>query len=137
MTLRDLPTLNASLNALSALLLLLGYACIRTGRRDAHRALMLAAFTSSAVFLGSYLVYHFQVGSVPFRGQGLLRTFYFTVLISHTILAVLVVPLVLTTLFRAARGRFEAHRRIARVAFPVWVYVSVTGVVVYWMLYRL
>ncbi len=137
MTLRDLPTLNASLNALSALLLLLGYACIRTGRRDAHRAFMLAAFASSTLFLGSYLVYHFQVGSVPFRGQGLLRTVYFTILISHTVLAVAVVPLVLTTLFRAARGRFEAHRRIARVTFPIWAYVSVTGVVVYWMLYRL
>ena len=136
MTLRDLPTLNASLNALSALLLLLGYACIRTGRRDAHRALMLAAFTSSAVFLGSYLVYHFQVGSVPFKGAGAIRVVYFAILISHTTLAAAVVPLALITLIRALRERFDAHRKIARWTFPIWLYVSVTGVVVYAMLYR-
>jgi putative membrane protein len=137
MTLRDLPALNASLNALSALLLLLGYLCIRARRRDAHRAFMLAAFTSSSVFLASYLVYHFQVGSVRFRGQGLLRTVYLTILVSHTALAIVVVPLVITTLVRGLRGRFEAHRGIARYTLPVWAYVSVTGVVVYWMLYRL
>ncbi len=137
MSLHDLPALNASLNALSALFLLLGYACIRAGRREAHRAFMLAAVSSSALFLCSYLVYHSQVGSVRFRGEGLLRTVYFTILITHTILAVVVVPLVLATLFRAARGRFEAHRRLARLTLPVWAYVSVTGVVVYYMLYRL
>ena len=137
MSLRDLPTLNASLNALSAVLLLLGYACIRTRRIAAHRAFMLAAFTSSTLFLVSYLVYHFQVGSVRFRGEGTIRAVYLTILATHTVLAVVVVPLVLTALFRAWRGRFEDHRRIARVTLPIWVYVSVTGVVVYWMLYRL
>jgi uncharacterized membrane protein YozB (DUF420 family) len=137
MTLRDLPALNASLNALSALFLLLGWACIRARRRDAHRAFMLAAFGSSALFLISYLVYHFQVGSVRFRGEGLLRAVYLAILLSHTVLATLVVPLVLATLFRALRGRFEAHRSLARYTLPIWAYVSVTGVVVYWMLYRL
>jgi uncharacterized membrane protein YozB (DUF420 family) len=137
MSLRDLPTLNASLNALSAVLLLLGYACIRTRRIAAHRAFMLAAVTSSTLFLVSYLVYHFQVGSVRFRGEGTIRTLYLAILATHTVLAVVVVPLVLTSLFRAWRGRFEDHRRIARVTLPIWAYVSVTGVVVYWMLYRL
>ncbi|HEY7515628.1 MAG TPA: DUF420 domain-containing protein [Vicinamibacteria bacterium] len=137
MTLRDLPALNASLNALSALFLLLGWACIRARRRDAHRAFMLAAFGSSALFLISYLVYHFQVGSVRFQGEGLLRTVYLAILLSHTVLATLVVPLVLATLFRALRGRFEAHRSLARYTLPIWAYVSVTGVVVYWMLYGL
>lgn len=137
MSLRDLPTLNACLNGLSALFLMLGYASIRAGRREVHRAFMLAAVISSAVFLVSYLVYHSQVGSVRFRGEGLVRTVYFAILISHTVLAVLVVPLVITTLFRAGRGDFAAHRRIARFTLPVWAYVSVTGVVVYFMLYRL
>jgi uncharacterized membrane protein YozB (DUF420 family) len=137
MTLRDLPALNASLNALSAVLLLVGYACIRARRPAAHRAFMLAAFASSTLFLVSYLVYHFQVGSVRFRGEGTLRTVYLGILASHTVLAVVVVPLVLTTLARAWKGRFELHRRIARVTLPIWAYVSVTGVVVYWMLYRL
>jgi uncharacterized membrane protein YozB (DUF420 family) len=98
---------------------------------------MLAAFASSTLFLVSYLVYHFQVGSVRFRGEGTLRTVYLAILASHTVLAVVVVPLVLTTLARAWKGRFEVHRRIARVTLPIWAYVSVTGVVVYWMLYRL
>src|SRR5262245_1521850 len=137
MTLRDLPALNASLNALSAACLLLGYLCIRARKRDAHRAFMLAAVCSSTLFLVSYLVYHFHVGSVRFQGEGLLRTVYLSILLSHTVLAALVVPLVITTLFRALRGRFDAHRRLARYTLPVWAYVSVTGVVVYWMLYRL
>jgi uncharacterized membrane protein YozB (DUF420 family) len=137
MNLRDLPTLNASLNALSAVLLLLGYACIRARRIGAHRAFMLAAVASSTLFLVSYLVYHFQVGSVRFRGEGTIRTIYLAILATHTVLAVVVVPLVLTALFRAWKGRFEDHRRIARVTLPIWAYVSVTGVVVYWMLYRL
>jgi uncharacterized membrane protein YozB (DUF420 family) len=137
MTLRDLPALNASLNALSALCLLLGYACIRARRREAHRAFMLAAFSCSTLFLASYLVYHFQVGSVRFRGEGILRTVYLAILLSHTVLATLVVPLVIATLVRALRGRFEAHRTLARYTLPIWAYVSVTGVVVYWMLYRL
>jgi len=129
--------LNAALNATSALLLAAGYAAIRTGRREAHRRFMLAACTSSTLFLVSYLVYHFQVGSVRFTGQGPIRTVYFVILITHTVLAVAIVPLVLVTLTRALRERFDAHRRIARLTLPLWAYVSVTGVVIYWMLYRL
>jgi uncharacterized membrane protein YozB (DUF420 family) len=136
-TVRDLPALNASLNALSAALLLTGWLLIRAGRRDAHRRVMIAALCSSSLFLASYLVYHAQVGSVRFQGRGLIRTLYFAILITHTILAVAIVPLVAVTTVRALRGRFDRHRRIARVTLPLWAYVSVTGVVVYWMLYRL
>lgn len=137
MTVRDLPTLNAILNATSAVLLAAGYVLIRQGRQAAHRKVMIAALGSSALFLVSYLVYHAQVGSVRFTGQGLIRTVYFTILVSHTVLAAAIVPLVLVTVSRALRGRFEAHRRIARITLPLWGYVSVTGVVIYWMLYRL
>jgi len=137
LTLRDLPALNAGLNAASALLLALGWFLIRAGRREAHKRAMLAALACSTLFLTSYLVYHAQVGSVRFRGQGAVRLVYFTVLISHTVLAVTVVPLALVTLVRALQARFDRHRRIARIALPIWGYVSVTGVVVYWMLYRL
>jgi uncharacterized membrane protein YozB (DUF420 family) len=133
----SLPALNAVLNASSALLLLGGYLAIRSGRREAHRRFMLAALTTSALFLTSYLVYHFQVGSVRFQGTGPVRTLYFAILLTHTVLAVVIVPLVLVTLSRALRARFDAHRRIARVTLPLWAYVSVTGVVIYWMLYRL
>jgi len=98
---------------------------------------MLSAFTASALFLISYLTYHFQVGSVPFKGEGWMRTLYFTVLISHTILAVVIVPLVLVTFYRALKGSFDRHKRIARWTLPLWLYVSVTGVIVYWMLCRL
>jgi uncharacterized membrane protein YozB (DUF420 family) len=132
----DLPALNAGLNTTSAVLLATGYAFIRAGRVQAHRACMVAALASSALFLTSYLVYHFQVGSVRFTGQGLVRTLYFTILVSHTILAIAIVPLVATTVVRALRERFDAHRRIARITLPLWAYVSVTGVVIYWMLYR-
>ena len=137
MTLRDLPALNAALNALSAVFLATGWVLIRAGRREAHRRAMLAAVACSTLFLSSYLVYHAQVGSVRFTGQGTVRLVYFAILISHTILAVAVVPLALVTLVRALQQRFDRHRRIARVALPIWGYVSVTGVVVYWMLYRL
>lgn len=137
MTLRDLPTLNAILNATSAVFLFAGYGLIRNGRREAHRRAMLAALGCSSVFLASYLVYHFQVGSVPFRGQGAIRTVYFTILLTHTVLAVAILPLILMTLSRALQRRFDPHRRIARITFPLWAYVSVTGVVVYWMLYRM
>ena len=137
LTLRDLPALNAGLNATSAALLTLGFFLIRTGRREAHKRAMLAALCCSSVFLVSYLVYHAQVGSVRFRGQGPVRTVYFAILISHTILAVTVVPLALVTLVRALQARFDRHRRIARITLPIWGYVSVTGVIVYWMLYRL
>jgi uncharacterized membrane protein YozB (DUF420 family) len=136
-TVRDLPALNALLNATSAVLLFLGWRLIRRGRREAHRRAMLAAVACSTLFLVSYLVYHAQVGSVRFQGQGAIRTVYFTILISHTILAVAVVPLVLVTLVRALQARFDRHRRLARITFPIWCYVSITGVIVYWMLYRL
>jgi len=136
-TLRDLPALNAALNALSAVFLATGWVMIRAGRRDAHKRAMLAAVACSTLFLSSYLVYHAQVGSVRFTGRGPVRLVYFAILISHTILAVAVVPLALVTLVRALQERFDRHRRIARIALPIWGYVSVTGVVVYWMLYRL
>lgn len=133
----QLPDVNAALNSLSAVFLFAGYRFIRANNREAHRRCMLAAFACSVLFLISYLVYHFQVGSVPFKGQGGVRLVYFTILISHTILATAVVPLALITLARALRGRFDAHRRIARWTLPIWLYVSVTGVIVYWMLYWL
>ena len=137
MTASSLPTLNAALNSLSAVFLLAGFFFIRSRNRGAHRVCMLSAFGCSILFLISYLIYHYQVGSVPFRGQGWIRPVYFAVLLTHTILAVAVVPLALITLNRALKQRFDAHRRIARWTFPIWLYVSVTGVVVYWMLYRL
>jgi uncharacterized membrane protein YozB (DUF420 family) len=132
----DLPALNALLNTTTFVLLAVGYAFARSGRREAHRRVMLAALATSALFLASYLVYHAQVGSVRYAGHGPLRTVYFAVLISHTVLAAAIVPLVLVTLARALRGRFDAHRRVARYTLPIWAYVSTTGVVVYLMLYR-
>ena len=137
MTVRDLPALNAILNATSAGLLAFGYLLILRGRREAHQQVMQAALACSTLFLASYLTYHAQVGSVRFQGQGPIRTLYFAILISHTILAIVIVPMVLLTFVRARRGRFDRHRAIARVTLPLWAYVSVTGVVVYWMLYRL
>jgi uncharacterized membrane protein YozB (DUF420 family) len=134
---RDLPTLNAILNATAALLLIAGYLNIRAGRRDTHRKLMFAAFCTSFLFLISYLVYHAQVGSVPFRHTGWIRPVYFSILISHTLLAAAVPFLAVITLYRALRGRFERHRAIARITLPIWLYVSVTGVAVYLMLYHL
>ena len=133
----QLPTLNAALNSLSAVFLFTGFLFIKSRNRKAHRACMLTAFACSVLFLISYLVYHYQVGSVGFKGQGWLRPVYFTILITHTILAAAVVPLALITLNRALRERFDAHRRIARWTLPIWLYVSVTGVVVYLMLYGL
>ncbi len=132
-----LPTLNAVLNSASALLLMIGYFFIRRRKWKVHRALMLAAFTSSILFLTSYVTYHVDVGSVPFQGQGWVRSVYFTVLFSHVLLAAIIVPLALVTLYRALRGRFDRHRRIARWTLPLWLYVSVSGVVVYLMLYHL
>ena len=134
---RRWPKVNAGLNAAAALLLLAGYALIRAGRRDAHRACMLAALLASAGFLASYLAYHARVGSMPFLGQGGLRAAYFAILLSHTVLAVVILPLAGMTLWRAQKGDFARHRRIARVTLPLWFYVSVTGVVVYWMVYQL
>ena len=136
-SLSQLPSLNAALNALSAVLLVAGYCFIKSKNISAHKRCMLAAFTSSVLFLVSYLVYHYQVGSVPFKGQGGIRVVYFSILLTHTTLATVVVPLALVTLFRAFRERFDAHRRIARWTFPIWLYVSVTGVIVYAMLYRM
>jgi uncharacterized membrane protein YozB (DUF420 family) len=133
----DLPSVNAALNSASALLLTAGYFFIRNQRVAAHRACMLCAFATSTLFLVSYLIYHYQVGSVPFQGQGWIRTIYFSVLISHTVLATAIVPLVLITLTRALKGNFDRHRRIARWTLPLWLYVSITGVVVYLMLYGL
>lgn len=136
MSATDLPGLNALLNTTSAVLLAVGYGLARSGRREAHRRVMLAALATSALFLGSYLVYHAQVGSVRYTGQGPLRALYFAVLVTHTVLAAAILPLVLVTLVRALRGRIEAHRRVARYTLPLWAYVSVSGVVVYLMLYR-
>ena len=134
---RDLPTLNAALNATSAALLIAGFCCIRAKRVVAHAGLMIGACCSSTLFLTSYLIYHAQVGSVRFHGTGWIRPVYFTLLISHTILAIAIVPLAARTVFLAGRRRFEAHRRIARWTLPLWLYVSVTGLVVYWMLYHM
>lgn len=131
-----LPALNASLNAASALLLFAGWMAIRSGRPRLHAGCMVSAFVVSTVFLVSYLAYHAQVGSVRFTGQGWIRPVYFAVLLTHTILAASVPPLAIATIWRAARRRFDAHRRLARVALPIWLYVSVSGVAVYWMLYR-
>ena len=136
MTLSDLPALNASLNATAAVLLLVGYSFIRKGQMRRHRATMISAFVVSTLFLISYLIYHANVGSKPFPGHGPIRAVYFTILLTHVVLAAAVVPLVLITLTRGLRGRFDRHVAIARWTFPIWLYVSVTGVIVYLMLYR-
>jgi uncharacterized membrane protein YozB (DUF420 family) len=136
LTVHDLPALNAALNALSGVLLAVGYALIRAGRIDHHRRCMLAAFTTSALFLASYLVYHAQVGSVAFTRQGLVRPLYFTILLTHVVLAAAVLPLALVTLSRGLKARYPQHRRIARWTLPIWLYVSVTGVLVYVLLYQ-
>jgi uncharacterized membrane protein YozB (DUF420 family) len=133
---RDLPAVNATLNAAAALLLVIGFVLIRNRRWIAHRNVMVAALACSTLFLTSYLIYHSQVGSVHFPGTGAARTIYFTVLISHTLLAAAVPVLAGITVVRAYRRRFDRHRRIARWTLPIWLYVSVTGVVVYWMLYQ-
>jgi putative membrane protein len=127
--------LNASLNGISAVLLAGGYAAIRSGKREVHKRFMISAFIVSCAFLVSYLIYHYRVGHVPFGGQGWIRPVYFTLLISHTTLAVVIVPLILITLRRAWTERFDKHRAIARWTLPLWFYVSVTGVIVYLMLY--
>ena len=137
MTVRDLPALNALLNAASAAALLVGFWLIRRGRWRAHRAAMVTALVLSAAFLASYLVYHAQVGSVRFQGTGWVRTLYLSILATHTVLAAAVPVLALLTLSRALRRRFDRHAALARWTLPIWLYVSVTGVVVYWMLYVL
>jgi putative membrane protein len=136
-SLTDLPAINATLNATSAVLLVAGYLAIRQSRKSLHRACMLGALIVSVTFLASYLFYHYQAGTTRFTGQGWLRPVYFTILGSHTILATVIVPLVIATLYFALRGSFARHRRIARWTLPVWLYVSVTGILVFLMLYRL
>jgi uncharacterized membrane protein YozB (DUF420 family) len=136
LTVHDLPALNATLNALSGILLLAGFLLIRSGRIAQHRRVMIAAFLTSSLFLVSYIVYHAQVGSVRFTRQGLVRPIYFTILITHVTLAAVVLPLAILTLSRGLRARYSAHRRIARWTLPIWLYVSVTGVLVYVLLYQ-
>lgn len=136
-TVATLPTLNALLNATSAGLLLLGYLEIRAKRIGWHTCCMLMACVTSTAFLVSYVTYHVKVGSIHFTGQGWWRPVYFSILTSHTILAILIIPLVARTLYLAIRRRFVEHERIARVTLPLWLYVSVTGVVVYVMLYHM
>lgn len=137
LSIESLPLVNATLNAIATVLLIVGYLCIRRGRIRAHRAAMIAAFTVSTLFLACYLVYHGHVGSRPFLGRGPVRTVYFTILISHIILAAAIPPLAGLTLWRALRGRFDRHVPIARWTLPLWLYVSVTGIVVYLMLYQM
>jgi putative membrane protein len=132
-----LPHLNAILNTTSALFLIAGYRFIRAGFIRAHRNCQIAALVTSTCFLISYLTYHYYHGDTPFQGQGIVRPFYFAILITHVILAIVIVPLVMITVYRAARGDFIRHRRIARWTLPLWLYVSVTGVIVYLMLYRI
>jgi uncharacterized membrane protein YozB (DUF420 family) len=132
-----LPTVNALLNAAAAVLLVTGYRLIRRKRIEAHRRVMLAAFVVSCVFLVNYLIYHYQVGTVRFRGTGALRTLYLGILGTHTVLAAAVPVMAIITLRRGLGGKYDLHRKIARWTLPVWLYVSVTGVVVYAMLYHL
>ena len=131
-----LPALNAGLNAAAALCLLVGYYWIRRRQVVSHKRFMLAALGISSLFLASYLVYHFQVGSVAFTGTGWVRPVYFAILVSHIILAAAILPLAVITLYRALHEQFESHKRLARWTLPIWLYVSVTGVIIYWMLYH-
>jgi len=133
--LRSLPAVNASLNAVCALLLVIGFLMIRGGRVAVHRFFMIAAFCCSALFLVLYLYFHFHAGVIRFGGQGWIRPVYFTLLLTHTVLAAVIVPLVLITLSRGLRAKYAKHRAIAKWTLPLWLYVSVTGVIVYWLLY--
>jgi uncharacterized membrane protein YozB (DUF420 family) len=135
-TVHDLPAVNASLNALSGVLLLIGYTLIRRRRIELHRRFMMAAFAASALFLVCYVVYHAQVGSVPFTRQGFVRRLYFTILITHVTLAFVLLPMAIVTLSRGLKARYVLHRRLAKWTFPIWLYVSVTGVLVYVLLYQ-
>ena len=137
MAIADLPFVNGCLNATSAVLLLVGYGFIKSGKRHLHKRFMLGALATSSLFLISYLTYHYNVGSVRFEGTGWVRVLYFAILISHTVLAAIVPPLAIVTLIRALRERFDKHRVLARWTLPIWLYVSVTGVMIYVMLYRL
>ena len=139
MSISQLPALNAILNSVSAILLITGYIFIRQKKINAHRASMISAFVTSTLFLTSYLIYHFskELGPTKFQGEGIVRPVYYFILITHTILATAIVPMVLVTFSRALKKRFDPHRKIARWTLPIWLYVSVTGVIVYLMLYRL
>jgi len=136
LSVHDLPAVNATLNALFGILLVIGYVLIRSRRIEQHRKVMIAAFITSSLFLASYLVYHAQVGSVRFPRYGFVRPLYYTILITHVTLAATVLPLAIITLSRGLKARFAQHRRIARWTFPIWLYVSVTGVLVYVLLYQ-
>ena len=133
----DLPALNATLNGIAAILLLAGYVLVRNGRQKQHQRCMIGALATSALFLASYVIYHLQAGSRPFQGQGAVRFVYFAILITHVVLAAIIVPLALVTAARGLQAQFDRHVRIARWTFPIWLYVSVTGVVIYLMLYEL
>jgi len=137
MSVSDLPALNATLNGVAALFLLAGYVFIKRRQIGAHRACMLSACAASALFLASYVVYHANAGSKPFPGTGAARAVYFFILITHVVLAAAILPMAIVTLSRALRERFDLHVRLARRTLPIWLYVSVTGVVIYVMLYRL
>ena len=132
-----LPTVNATLNGISGVFLLIGYVLIKRRHINAHRNAMLGAFASSSLFLISYVIYHAQAGSRPFTGQGPIRYIYFAILISHVLLAAAILPMAISTLSRGLRGRYTEHKRIAKKTFPAWMYVSVTGVIVYLMLYQM
>lgn len=136
MTVRDLPVVNATLNAVAAILLLIGYSLIRRRKIQEHKRVMLSAFGVSIAFLTCYLIYHYQVGSVRYPNHGILRGIYYSILVPHILLAFTVPVLAIITLSRALAGKFDKHRRIARWTFPIWMFVSVTGVIVYLMLYR-
>jgi uncharacterized membrane protein YozB (DUF420 family) len=137
MSVTDLPAINATLNATAAVLLMIGWRLIRRGRIEQHRRVMIATFCVSVVFLTSYLVYHAQVGSVRFTKEGPIRIVYFTILLTHTVLAAAIVPMVLLSLYRGLTRQDARHRAIARWTLPIWLYVSITGVIVYLMLYQL
>ena len=136
MTVHDLPAVNATLNGISAVLLVAGYVLILNRRIDAHRRTMIAAFAASSLFLVSYVIYHAQVGSVRFTRQGFVRPLYFGILVTHVTLAAAVLPLAIITLSRGLKARFDRHRAIARWTLPIWLYVSITGVLVYVLLYQ-
>jgi uncharacterized membrane protein YozB (DUF420 family) len=136
MSIHDLPAINATLNGISGVLLIVGYLLMRARRIDLHRRVMLAAFVTSSVFLACYLIYHAQVGSVRFTRQGYVRPLYFTILITHVTLAAVTLPLAIVTLSRGLKARYSRHRAIARWTLPIWLYVSVTGVLVYVLLYQ-
>ncbi len=136
MTIQELPTLNATLNGVAATLLFIGYVAIKKNKRDLHRNLMVAALTVSAAFLTSYLIYHYHVPSKKFPDIGFIKTVYLLILIPHIILAAGMVPMILKTFWHAYRQEWEKHKKIARITFPIWMYVSVTGVIIYLMLYH-